>query len=318
MQIAPLFAIEPFTDREPTVTYNKEPLIQRLDLTVPSFTSVSSIQLPRVLVALLLIVSAGATSSLPAVAQNADSDLSAQLLQLQKQVKRLEAAVGNRPDAESAMTMQSNSESQQATVQEQRTPGVPEGMQIKASYQNCLQCHQTRPAGPLPPSHLEALSGSGKSGSQAAGGQQTSGAGMGQMSQGGQSMQGGSGGMGMGGDKKMGMGMMGGGEGMGMGMMGGKKKMGMMGGGGMGMGGGKGMGMGMMGGGMNMGDSSQDSQDMSGMSGGSSMNGSESTPIESQVQQMRQQIQQLQQQMQQMMQIQMQMQLIQMKSMQSN
>tara|TARA_A100001391_G_scaffold184653_1_gene152657 strand:+ start:1444 stop:2307 length:864 start_codon:yes stop_codon:yes gene_type:complete len=285
-----------------------------------TLTSLSPVRFIRLIVALLLIVGTGATSSLPAMCQDADSDLSAQLLQLQKQVKRLEAAVGNRPDAESAMTMQSNSDSQQATVREQRTPGVPEGMQIKASYQNCLQCHQTRPAGPLPPSHLVALSGSGKSGSQAAGGQQTSGAGMGQMSQGGQSMQGGSGGMGMGGDKKMGMGMMGGGKGMGMGMMGGKKKMGMgmMGGGGMGMGDGKGMGMGMMGGGMNMGDSSQDSQEMSGMSGGSSMNGSESTPIESQVQQMRQQIQQLQQQMQQMMQIQMQMQLIQMKSMQSN
>lgn len=291
-----------------------------------SFKSASHVRFARLSVALLIVLGSVAISAVPAVAQDADSDLSKQLSQLQAQVMRLEAALNHQPQAAASMALQPSAAGTQATVQEQRTPGVPAGMQIAASFQNCLQCHQSRPPGPLPASHLQALSGQG--GSQVAGGQQPSGAGMGQMSQGGQAMQGGSGGMEMGGDKKMGMGGMGMGSDKKMGMggmgMGGDKKMGMGGDKKMGMGmmgGGKGMmggGMGMMGGGMKMGGGSQDSQGMGAMGGGDSMSGADAAPIEAQLKSMQQQIQQLQQQVQQMMQIQMQMQLIQMKSMQSN
>ena len=33
---------------------------------------------------------------------------------------------------------------------------------VSAKFQNCLQCHQTRPSGPLPASHLEVAGGGGK------------------------------------------------------------------------------------------------------------------------------------------------------------
>ena len=115
-----------------------------------------------------------------------------------------------------------------------------DGVRVAAQFQDCARCHQTRPSGPLPASHLERSSGM-RMGAMAQGG------GMSKMGDGG-------------------MGMMRGGAG-GMGMM--DEMMGMMGQGGMGAGPSKGMtddgdmtGMGAMGkaksmgmGKMNMGSS---------------------------------------------------------------
>ncbi|MDZ4851586.1 MAG: hypothetical protein SGI77_20040 [Pirellulaceae bacterium] len=176
-----------------------------------TFKTMSHIRFAHLLVALSLVLAAIAISPVPVVAQGGDSDLSKQLSQLQAQVTRLEAALQHQPKAAASTTQQPTAEGNQATEKKQTTPGVSEGMQIRATHQNCVQCHQTRPPGPLPPSHLEALSGDGEGGTQAAGGQESSGAGMGQMAQGGQGMQGMGGGKDMGGGQGM-QGMGGGGS----------------------------------------------------------------------------------------------------------
>jgi mono/diheme cytochrome c family protein len=244
--------------------------------------------LKPMLLCLGLVVAVIVISPVSTVAQGVDLDLSKQLLQLQAQVKRLDSALQRQPEGAAVTTQQTTAEGDQGTEKKQSTPGVPEGKQIRAGYQNCAQCHQSRPLGTLPPSHLEALIDSIQGGPQPASAQELSGAGMGQTAQGGRGMQG------MSGGKGMGMGMMNGGKGMG-----GRKEMG-------------------MGGGMNKGESAQDSQNMNAKSGGGSVENSTAKSAEPQMQQMQQQMQELQQQMQQIMQIQMQMQLIQMKMMQSN
>ena len=33
--------------------------------------------------------------------------------------------------------------------------GVDQSPRVAAKFQNCIACHQTRPSGPLPPSHLD-------------------------------------------------------------------------------------------------------------------------------------------------------------------
>ncbi len=287
-----------FSDEESSLNCNKNPPIKKSGIAMATFESAIHVRFAHLMVALPLVIAAIAISPVQAVAQGGDSDLSKQLSQLQAQVTRLEFALNHKPQDAASTPQQPSAEGNQANVQKQATPGVPEGMQIRATHQNCLQCHQTRPPGPLPPSHLEPLSGGGQGGTQAAGGQESSGAGMGQMAQGGQGMQGMDGGKGMG--------MMGGGMGMG----GGKGMQGMGGGKGMGMGGGKGL--------QGMGQMAQGGQGNQAMGGGGSTESSSANPAEPQMKQMQQQIQQLQQQMQQMMQMQMQMQLIQMKMMQPN
>ena len=216
-------------------------------------------------------------------------DLASQLSELQAKVARLEAALNKQAGGSPTATPQ---QSDTANVQGGSNPAaadaassqIPPGFQLEAGYQNCLQCHRTRPSGPLPPSHLARASnasaggdaGGAQSGSTAAGDQPTEGGGMG-MGGMGKGMMGG--GMGMGG---MGKGMMGGdmGDGMGMGGMSG------------GMGGGMGGSSGGMGGGSgkpDMGSMGDAGGTNAAMSGTGSMD----------------QLQQMQQQMQMMMQMQM-------------
>ena len=205
---------------EPCFDCKYKPFNQKSGTAMSTFKSLSQIRFAHYLVALSLVLAAIAISPVSVVAQGGDSDLSKQLLQLQAQITRLEAALQHQPKAAASTTQQPTEEGNQSTEKKQATPGVPEGKQIKASLQNCVQCHQTRPAGLLPPTHLESLSGGGQGGTQAAGGQESSGAGMGQMAQGGQGMQG------MDGGKEMGMmgGMMKDMMGGMMGGMGDKKK----------------------------------------------------------------------------------------------
>jgi Spy/CpxP family protein refolding chaperone len=105
--------------------------------------------------------------------------------------------------------------------------GPREGVRVAARFQDCTRCHQSRPAGPLPASHLEASSGMGM-------GTTAQGAGMPMMGVG--KMEGGAAGMGMT-DDVMGQGGMGSGqkvgpmdddEMMGMGAMGKAKSRGMV------------------------------------------------------------------------------------------
>lgn len=136
-----------------------------------------------------------------------------ELQKLQDRIVHLQAAL--KEDHKGATTTATEEGTQGASAD-----GSPD-VRIAPRYRDCLQCHQTRPSGPLPASHLVA------SGAQSA----VPGKPMGMMGNG----------MGMMGDRRMGM--MGGehmGGGQGMGMMGGgsgKDKMQGMGGGCGGMGG---------------------------------------------------------------------------------
>ena len=134
-----------------------------------------------------------------AMAQEFDRNMSSQLMKLQEQVARLEAALKQNSNGTASDTP---AQSDPAGTQDTTSGGAPAGSRIRATHQNCLQCHQTRPSGPLPPSHLERLGGGAADGQ----GASSAGAGQAAMGQGGQGMGGG-----------MGKGMMGGG----MGMMGG-------------------------------------------------------------------------------------------------
>lgn len=213
-----------------------------------------------------------------AIAQAPDQNLASQLSELQAKVARLEAALNRQPGGSStAMPQQSNSADMQGMAgMAAADPGdsqIQAGSQIKAGYQNCLQCHRTRPTGPLPPSHLDFV-GNGSAGGNAGGAQSGSTADSGGQSMGGMGMDKGKmgGGMGMGMDKEKmggGMGMMGGGMGMGgmdKGMSGGSGGMGMM----EKMDGMMGMMEKMMGGGMGMGKMGGGS---GGMGKGMSMSG---------------------------------------------
>ena len=83
-------------------------------------------------------------------AMPADKDLAEQIKLLNAKVARLEAALpqdtkGTPPAAPGKVDAAAS----------QDKSGAPAGYRIAAKYQNCLQCHQTRPSTPLPPSHLE-------------------------------------------------------------------------------------------------------------------------------------------------------------------
>ena len=157
----------------------------------------------------------------------ADKDLADQIRQLNAKVARLEAALN--PDIKTTPSGAPDKGVQAGKPD--RAEGVPPGNRISAKYQNCLQCHQKRPSGPLPPSHLEMAEGSDKGATQ---GDKTGTGDNKTLADGKAGM--GDKGMGMMGGKGMGMGMMSG-RGMGMGMMDEKKGMSGMGGGMTGMGG---------------------------------------------------------------------------------
>mgnify|MGYP003671227382 CR=1 FL=1 len=176
-----------------------------------NFKTLSKLRLTILMVGSVLAL--GWIWPMTAMAQEFDRNMSSQLMKLQEQVARLEAALKQNSNGTASDTP---AQSDPAGTQDTTSGGAPAGSRIRATHQNCLQCHQTRPSGPLPPSHLERLGGGAADGQ----GASSAGAGQAAMGQGGQGMGGG-----------MGKGMMGGGMGMGMGKgkMGGG--MGMMGGG---------------------------------------------------------------------------------------
>ena len=173
-------------------------------------------------------------------AAKADDALAEQVQQLRAKVAKLEAALS--PGQETGQSSPMKPGQGTGTGAKAGGKGMSQGVRVSARYQDCLKCHQTRPNGSLPPSHLE-TGGDIDTGT-------VGGGGMGKMS-GGKS----GGGMGM-----MGLGMMGGGKSGG--------GMGMMGGGGMGMKGVGKMSGGKSGGGMPMMDDDSDEMGMGKMGGG--------------------------------------------------
>ena len=83
-------------------------------------------------------------------AMPADKDLAEQIKLLIAKVARLEAAL---PQDSKSTTPAPPGKVDAAASQDKG--GAPAGYRIAVKYQNCLQCHQTRPSTPLPPSHLE-------------------------------------------------------------------------------------------------------------------------------------------------------------------
>lgn len=180
-----------------------------------NFKTLSKLRLTILMVGSVLAL--GWIWPMTVTAQEFGQNMSSQLMKLQEQVARLEAALNQNS---SRMPSGTPAQGGQAGTQETTSGGAPAGFRIRATHQNCLQCHQTRPSGPLPPSHLERLGGGAADGQ----GASSAGAGQAAMGQGGQGM---GGGMGKGGMGKgmmgggMGKGMMAGGMGMGKGKMGG-------------------------------------------------------------------------------------------------
>ena len=72
--------------------------------------------------------------------------LSSQLSELEDKVARLEATLVNKSNG---MPSDMPKQSDQVGVQDKQV-GVAPGPRASAKYQNCIQCHQTRPSGPLP------------------------------------------------------------------------------------------------------------------------------------------------------------------------
>ena len=80
----------------------------------------------------------------------ANKDLAEQIKLLNAKIARLEAALPQDPKGTtSGVSGKVNSAANQDKT------GAPPGYRIAAKYQNCLQCHQSRPSTALPPSHLE-------------------------------------------------------------------------------------------------------------------------------------------------------------------
>jgi Spy/CpxP family protein refolding chaperone len=158
-----------------------------------------------------------------------------QVRQLRANVSKLEAALSKGQGAGQSSPMDSGQTMDMRAKAGEKHSG--QSARVAAKFQNCVQCHQTRPSGPLPPSHLE-KAGNSDQGSPNGGGKPgmsmgKTGGGMGTAKKGGMGM-----GM-MGGE--MGQGGMGTAKKGGMGMMGGEMGPGTMGQGGQGMGGGMGM-----------------------------------------------------------------------------
>ena len=156
---------------------------------------------------------------------DANKELADQIRQLNDKVTRLEAALPQAPKGAPSGAPEKGGQADKPD----KVEGVPPGKRISAKYQNCAQCHQKRPSGPLPPSHLEMAEGSGNAAKQddtaGTGDNKTPADGKAGMGDKGMGMMGGKGMGGMGG---MGMGGMGG-DNAGMGGMADMEMMEMMG-----------------------------------------------------------------------------------------
>ena len=139
-----------------------------------------------------------------------DQNLADQITELHAKVAKMEAILKQGETGTPSGTPDKGG----LVSKQDKTGGDQPGSRASAKFQNCVQCHQTRPSGPLPVSHLEAVAkkdvGAKQDGMAAMGDKKTSEVGK---------------------------------DGMGMGMMG-AKGMGIMGGKGMGKMEGKGMEMG--------------------------------------------------------------------------
>ena len=240
-----------------------------------------------------------------------DQNLADQITELHAKVAKMEAILKQGETGTPSATPDKGG----LASKQDKTGGEQPGGRASAKFQNCVQCHQTRPSGPLPVSHLEAVA------KKDVGAKQDGMAGMGDK----KTPEAGKDGMGMGMMGGKGMGMMGG---KGMGMMGGKgmgmmegKGMGMMEGKGMGMMEGKGMGM-MEGKGMEMGDNKKPAggmgmkgmDDMKAMGGDKAGMGSTTGMMDQQMMQMMQQMMEMRMEMMEMKMMEMKMNMMKMKN----
>jgi len=257
------------------------------------FTALSKLRLSMLFVAAAM--ASGTFSPIVVTAREFEQNLHSQLVELQQKVAQLEAALNQKS---AGMPQTTSQPAEQATMQNMRgmsATASPEQAipNISPAFQNCLQCHRTRPAGPLPATHLLDVSQAASGSQMATGGTANQ-----------QPAMASDAGGGMKGDKGMGMGMMGKGMGMMGGMMGGKSGMGGMSGmggtsGGMSGGAGGMSGMGGASGGMSGGAggmSGMGDQGMGSMGGsGTASGGVDATAMQQQMNQMQKQMQQLMQ-----------------------
>jgi len=90
--------------------------------------------------------------------QATDQDLASQILELQAKVARLEAAL-NRDHKD---PLSGTSDTEGVSDSQDKSGSDSSNNRVSSKFQNCLQCHRTRPNGQLPVSHLEPAGGSDK------------------------------------------------------------------------------------------------------------------------------------------------------------
>ena len=88
---------------------------------------------------------------------SANDALAEQVQQLREKVAKLEAALSQ--GQETGQSSPKNPGQGTGRGAAAGDTGVGQGGRASAKFQNCIQCHQTRPSGPLPASHLEKAGG---------------------------------------------------------------------------------------------------------------------------------------------------------------
>ena len=121
-----------------------------------NFKLMSTLRLITFIVSAVLAVA----SIWPAAAnaQEPDQNLASQLSELQAKVARLEAALNQKTSGGTAAAAMPSGKGNT----QNKTAGATPSQRVSAKYQNCIQCHQTRPPGPLPASHFESPGGNAK------------------------------------------------------------------------------------------------------------------------------------------------------------
>lgn len=117
--------------------------------------------LSKLRVSMLVVATAMASGTIwPIVVtgQEFEQNLHSQLVELQQKVAQLEAALNQKS---ASATAGSSPPATQPSMQNGQgmaatAPAAQAAPNIKPGFQNCVQCHQTRPPGPLPATHLVA------------------------------------------------------------------------------------------------------------------------------------------------------------------